>query len=139
MAKSIWNMAYDNMDLSLKKNKNNLAAGKGYVYYYKKSENEIYIWEFEIKKSDNDNFNNKTYLNLIYNTKPNEETLNSIIETFSTWNDEDFYKDLPIFEMKSSNDFPMEQTFLPIMKRKLMAYIFQIVNLEKINNFDSEI
>jgi len=139
MAKSIWNMAYDHMDLSLKRNKNNLAAGKGYVYYFKKSLNEIFIWEYEIKKPENENFNSKIYLNLIYNTLPSDVTLNSIIETFSTWNEEEHFKDLPIFELKSTNDFPMEETFLPIMKRKIMAYVFQIVNLEKINNFDSEL
>lgn len=139
MAKSIWNMAYDNMDLSLKKNKNNLAAGRGYVYHYRKSINEIFIWEFEIKKPDNEIGNNKTYLKLIYHTVPNEETLSSIIETFSSWTEDESYKDLPVFEMRCQNDFPMEETFLPIMKRKLMAYIFQIVNLEKINNFDTEL
>jgi hypothetical protein len=33
----------------------------------------------------------------------------------------------------------MEETIVPIMKRKIMAYVFQIVNFEKINNnFDSE-
>ena len=48
-------------------------------------------------------------------------------------------KELPIFEIRSTQDFPLEQTFIPIMKRKIMAYVFQIVNLEKINNFDSEL
>jgi len=40
--------------------------------------------------------------------------------------------------MKCSQKLPMEQTMIPIVKRKLMAYIFQIVNLEKMNSFDSE-
>jgi hypothetical protein len=139
MAKSIWNMAYDNMDLSLKRNKNNLASGRGYVYHYRKTDNEIYIWEFEIRKPEGDTFNNKTYINVIFKGEPTSDTLNSIIETYSSWKEEDFYKDLPIFELRCSNDFPMEETFIPIMKRKIMAYVFQIVNLEKINNFDSEL
>ena len=33
----------------------------------------------------------------------------------------------------------MEQTLVPIMKRKIMTYIFQIVNSEKLNNFDFEL
>lgn len=139
LGKSIWNMAYDQMDLSLKRNRNNLASGRGYVFYYRKSSNEVYIWEYEIKKPDNDPYSNKTYVKLIFQGEPTEETLSSVIETHSTWNQEEFYKDLPIFEIKCSNDYPLEQTFVPIMKRKIMAYIFQIVNLEKINNFDSEI
>jgi hypothetical protein len=32
----------------------------------------------------------------------------------------------------------MNETLIPIMKRKIMAYVFQIVNIEKIKNFDSE-
>jgi hypothetical protein len=41
--------------------------------------------------------------------------------------------------MTCNQDFPMEQTVVPIMKRKIMSYIFQIVNMAKIKNFDSEI
>ena len=40
--------------------------------------------------------------------------------------------------MKTSHNFPMNETLVPIMKRKIMAYVFQIVNIEKIKNFDSE-
>ena len=46
---------------------------------------------------------------------------------------------LPIFEIQSSQNFPMEQTLVPMMKRKITAYIFQIVNSEKFNNFDFEL
>lgn len=138
VAKSIWTMAYDNMDLSLKRNKNNLSSGRGFIYYYRKSNNQIYIWEYEIKKPEGETFNNKTYMKLIFQSEPTSDTLVSIIERYSSWNQEDFYRDLPIFEMRCSNDFPLEETFIPIMKRKIMAYVFQIVNLEKINNFDSE-
>ncbi len=40
--------------------------------------------------------------------------------------------------MQCNQDFPMEQTIVPIMKRKVMSYIFQILNISKIKNFDSE-
>lgn len=138
MAKSIWNIAYDNIEVSLKRNKSNLTSGSGYIFFYKKSEDQVYIWEYEIKKVNNDPHNNRTYLNLIYKAVPDENKLISIIENFSTWNNTENYKDLPIFEVKCQQDFPYEQTFLPILKRKILAYVFQIVNLEKINNFDSE-
>jgi hypothetical protein len=41
--------------------------------------------------------------------------------------------------MKTSQEFPMEPTLIPIVKRKIMAYVYQVVNFEKIKNFDSEI
>ena len=33
----------------------------------------------------------------------------------------------------------MEQTFIPMMKRKLMTYVYQIVNMEILKNFDTSI
>jgi hypothetical protein len=137
-AKSIWNMAYDNLDISIKKNKKNLSGGLGYVFFYKKEDNKVLVWEYQIKKPKTDKHNNKTYIKLIYEGAPSELTLHHIIETFSSWNDVEGYKEFPIFEAKCSQPFPMEETLIPIMKRKIMAYVFQIVNYEKINNFDSE-
>jgi hypothetical protein len=140
MAKAIWNIAYDSVDVQIKKNKAGLVSGSGYIFYYQKDTESLFVWEYQIKKPKTDNQNNKTYINLIYNGPVDELTMTNIIDTFSTWNTTDFYHNLPIFEMKCSQKLPMEQTIVPIMKRKVMAYVFQVVNLEKINNnFDSEL
>jgi hypothetical protein len=140
MAKAIWNIAYDSVDVQIKKNKAGLVSGSGYIFYYQKDTESLFVWEYQIKKPKTDNQNNKTYINLIYNGPVDELTMTNIIDTFSTWNTTDFYHNLPIFEMKCSQKLPMEQTIIPIMKRKVMAYVFQVVNLEKINNnFDSEL
>jgi hypothetical protein len=66
-------------------------------------------------------------------------TLPTILDNFSSWNSKSFYQELPVFEMKTSQEFPMEPTLIPIAKRKIMAYVYQVVNFEKIKNFDSEI
>lgn len=139
MAKSIWNMAYDNLDISLKKNKKSIHGGLGYIYFYHKEKNNVIVWEYQIKKPKGDSNNNKTYLKLIYQGEPSDLTLQYIIETFSSWNEIDGYKEFPIFEAKCHQPFPLEETLIPIMKRKIMAYVFQVVNFEKINNFDSEL
>jgi len=139
IAKSIWNLAYDNLEISLKKGKNSLFGGLGYVYFFNKQINKVLVWEYHIKKPKGDNFNSKIYLNLIYEGEPGELTLTSIIETFSTFSNIEGNKDLPIFEAKCTQSFPMEQTLIPILKRKIMTYVFQIVNFEKINKFDSEL
>jgi len=139
MAKSIWNLAYDNVNIIIKKNKKYLEIGSGYVYSLKNNNQQLYVWEYEIKKIKGDDINNRTYLNLIYEGSPHDLTLTSIIDTFSTWNQHEQYKDFPIFEVKCSHEFPMDATMAPIMKRKIMSYIFQIINIEKIKNFDSEI
>lgn len=138
MAKAIWNIAYDSVEVQIKKNKDGLVSGSGYIFYYQKDTESLFVWEYQIKKSKTDNQNNKIYINLIYNGPVDELTMTNIIDTFSTWNTTDFYHNLPIFEMKCSQKLPMEQTIIPIMKRKVMAYVFQVVNFEKINNnFDS--
>lgn len=140
VAKSIWTVAYDNTNVFLKKNKNGLSLGLGYVFFYQKENETLFVWEYQIKKPKTDNQNNKTYVNMIYNGPVDELTMTNIIDMFSTWNTTDYYRNLPIFEMKCTQKLPMEQTMVPIMKRKIMSYVFQSVNLEKINdNFDSEL
>ena len=137
MAKSIWNLAYDNLDISLKKNKENIATGKGYIFFYRRAEDLIYVWEYEIKKSRKDKSNSKTYIKEIYKGPPSELTLSYIIETYSSWKDSKNSKFNPIFEAKCSHNLPLEQTLIPILKRKITAYVYQIVNIEKISSFDS--
>jgi hypothetical protein len=75
---------------------------------------------------------------LIHEGTPSKLTLLHIIETYSTWTEIEGFREFPIFEARCSQSFPMEETLIPIMKRKIMAYVFQVVNYEKINNFDSE-
>ena len=82
--------------------------------------------------------NNKTYLTQIYKDEPRDITLSTLIDEYSTWKDLGDHHDFPVFEMKTTHRFPMDATLVPIMKRKVMAYVFQLVNLEKIKNFDSE-
>ena len=139
VAKSIWNIVFDSVDISIKRNKENLASGSGYVFYYRKTENKIYVWEYEIKRKRGGKGLTQTYITKIYESHPENTTLVSIIENYSKFNKTTNYKGLPVFEMSSNQYFPMEQAMVPIMKRKVTAYIFQIVNMVKVKNFDSKI
>lgn len=138
MGKSIWNMAYDDLQITLKKNKNHITSGHGYVYYYDRFTEKLLVWEYEIKKLKGDNINNQTQLKLIYEGNSNDLSLLKILETTSRWNKPEVFSNLPVFEVQVSQNFPMESTLIPIMKRKIMAYVFQIVNIEKIKSFDSD-
>jgi len=138
LAKSIWDIAFNNVDISIKKNKGSLISGMGYVFYYRKTENKVYVWEYKIKKRRK-NTTNRTILNKIYENTPEDTTLSSIIETNSSFNKYDYYKTLPIFEMQCNQDFPMEQTVIPIMKRKITSYVYQIFTLARAKNFDSNV
>lgn len=136
-AKSIWNVAYETVEVTLKKNKANLNTKVGYVFHYEKLTQKIFVWEYKVKTPKGDFNNIKTYVTKIYEEEPNNDTLVSIIEKYSTFDKINNKIELPIFEMKCNQNFPMEQTIIPIMKRKLMSYIFQVINIKKIDNFDS--
>jgi hypothetical protein len=138
IAKSIWNIAFESIDLYLRKNKKNLIAGTGYILFYRKQAETLYVWEYELKPDKKDKVTNKLYLNLIYEGVPDTLTAVEIVETFSRWNETEYFKELPVFEVKCDQNFPFEQTMVPIIKRKVMSYIFQTIDAEKINNFDTD-
>lgn len=139
IGKSIWNLAFDNIHLSIKKNKENISTGRGFVYHLNKQSEILYIWEYEIKKIDKEELHNKIYLKLLYEGSKNDIVIGKLISETSTWKEIPGCELLPIFEVKSSQNFPLEQTFIPMMKRKLMTYVYQIVNMEILKNFDSPI
>ncbi len=138
LAKSIWNLAFDNIEINLKKNRNSLISGSGYFYFFIGETPVLHVYEYEIKQPKRAKGSNKTYLTKIYEGSAENLSLGEVLDTFSTLNQTDFYKNLPVFEVRIFQKFPMEQTIIPIIKRKIMSYVFQIVNFEKMNNFDSE-
>ena len=139
IGKSIWNLAFDNIHLNIKKNKENISTGRGYVYFFKRENQTLYVWEYEIRKDKKNDVSSKTYITQLYEGTKEKIIIGDIINEKSSWREIEGFDLLPIFEVKSTQEFPMEQTFVPMMKRKLMTYVFQIVNSEIINNFDSQI
>ena len=132
LGKSIWNIVYDNVDVTLKKNKNLLSVGKGFVFYHQKENNKIFLWEFETKKTKGEFGTTKNHIKLIFEGETKDFTLNNLILTFSNWNENKLVFELPIFEVKSKQTFPMEQALVPIIKRKISSLISQTLNTEKI-------
>lgn len=136
LGKSIWNVVYDTVHLSIKKNKQNINSGLGFVFYYEKKDNVLYVWEYSVKKSKKANVNSKTYINPIFSGDPNETTLTHIIEENTSWKENDLYKEQPIFEVKCDQTYPMKETMVPMIRRKIMTYIYQIINIKKMEGFD---
>ena len=135
-AKSIWNIAHDAISVHIKKNKERLEDGRGYVYFVQKPSELVYLWEYEIRKDIDEDHNSKTFLNLIHTGNTTDFLFNELIEEKSNWNHTDFFKDIPVFEARCSQTFPFEETFLPMMKRALMSYVFQVVNFRKMQNLE---
>jgi hypothetical protein len=53
------------------------------------------------------------------------------INSFGTF-DDDIKSKLPVFEMICEGDFPIEETLLPLFKRKVINYINQKSNKQTI-------
>lgn len=136
LGKSIWNVAYDSIHITLKKNKENIDSNSGFAIYYDKKDDEAYVWEYTIRKTKKGDVNDKTYMNLIYSGTPKDTTVTNLISENTNWKENELYKSKPIFEIKSDQKYPMKETLVPMIRRKIMSYIFQIVNIKKLEGFD---
>jgi len=135
IGKSIWSIVYESTTVNLKKNKKNLNLGVGYVYIGFKSSKTVYIWEYSIKKVRGNSGEAKLYFNLIWEGDPQGLTMNSIISEHTSWVDN--HKQLPVFEIHSNENFPFDATLVPMIKRKLLAYILQVVPKNQWEEFES--
>lgn len=130
IAKSIWQMSYDAVSVTIRKNKNELTSDNGFFYYKDKFNNKLYVWEYKFKRLVKHRTEVKQHVNLIYSDSKSDITINEILENFSHWNkSENLYK-YPIFEVFSSENYPLEETLLPIFKRKILSYISQTISVE---------
>jgi hypothetical protein len=124
-AKSIWSVVYDSIDVVLKKNKNNLESKSGFFTY--KTPEKVYIWQYNTKKVYKSNGQTKTTIKLIFDGQTDSLTIPQIISTFSKTYEKNNESTYPVFEVFCSDMFPLNETLLPIFKRKILAYINQNV------------
>jgi len=122
IAKSVWEMVFDSINLKVKKNLKNILSNKGYFFYI--SEDTISVWDYEIKPAAKNSPESKVIVNLIYTGNKNELTVPKIITQFSNIDKSEKSK-LPVIEMLSRGDFPVDETLLPLFKRKLISFVNQ--------------
>jgi hypothetical protein len=131
IVKSYWSIVYDTISISLKKNKKYLKHGTGYLTYTHKKTNTIYVWEYAMTQFIPEINEYYTEVKLIYEGNKKDLNLNEILDTTSTY-PENIRKVCPVFEVKTADDYPIDETLLPLFKRKLMSYIMQSVRLEQL-------
>jgi|694.fasta_scaffold00102_200 hypothetical protein len=122
-AKSIWSIVYDSIDVVMKKNKSNLSNKSGFFYY--KLPDKLYIWQYTNRKIYKTKNQTKTSLKLIYEGVQDDLTISQIISKFSKTYEKNNEESHPLFEVFCSDIFPLEETLVPIFKRKILAYISQ--------------
>jgi hypothetical protein len=135
IVKSYWSIIYDTISVSIKKNKRYLKNGIGFMTYSDKKNGKIYVWQYTITNSLDEINEHNTELVLIYDGNKKEHTFNELIDTYSTFS-EKHKKYSPVFEMKVSDEYPLDETLIPLFKRKLMSYILQSVRLENIKKYE---
>lgn len=137
IAKSVWTIVFDSLDMKIKRNKKNVLHPKGFFYFIDQ-EKKHYVWEYVIKKETKNNPQQITKIKLIYNDLINDLTLPKIINNFSSFESID-KKISPIFYMTSKGDFPVEETLLPMFKRRIAGHISQTQKFEQIKLNENEL
>lgn len=122
-AKSVWSIVYDSIEVILKKNKNNLNGKSGFFYH--QSEDTVNIWKYTTTKVYRTKNQHRTTTKLIYEGPKNDLTIPEIISNFSKTYIEKGEDKYPLFEMVCKDIFPMEETLVPMFKRRIMAFINQ--------------
>jgi hypothetical protein len=123
VAKSVWTIVFDSLDMVIKRNKKNVLHQKGFFYYID-NEKKYYVWEYIMKKETKQNPQQMIKIELIYDNLINDLTISKIINKFSSFDSID-KKMGPIFYMISSGIFPIQETLLPMFKRRIAGHISQ--------------
>jgi hypothetical protein len=135
IAKSLWMVINEKINITIRKNKNNLQSKEGFFYFVKS--NEIYMWKYTIKKAYKVENQYRTKIELIYKGDKQNFTVTNIISEYSKSikikNDNKF----PVFEVTCDEEFPLDETLLPIFKRKIMTMIAQTKKLKKVDNYEN--
>ena len=122
-AKSLWSVVYEAISIKVRKNKLNIKSKVGFFFY--QSDEVLYIWQYTTKKVYKVENQTKTHLKQIYEGDKGDLTIDEIISKFSKTYETKNENLCPIIEILCSNIFPLEETLLPISKRKIMSYINQ--------------
>jgi len=109
--KSIWTIVYDTIEIVSLYNEDNIESKKG--YFYTKTNQIFRIWEYNIRK-----YKGHNKFNVI--EKYEDNLLKHIHSSDNT---------LPSFYLHCEKEVPMDETLLPLFKRKVMSYVLQTKNL----------
>ena len=121
--KAVWNIVYDSVSLKIIKNEKNIDTLTGYFYYDKNGKRMV--WKYQIEMRGRLTIDSK--MNLILVKKIDDINENMIFNF-------DIEKNLPIFEVRTTNEFPMEESLIPAFKRKILSYIIQRNTIKNLRN-----
>ncbi len=98
-----------------------MSKNKSYTVYQDLFNKEIYVWECRVESIGKRKHDTKVIFDLIY--KGSNKKFTKVIEENSESKDLTY----PIFEAFSTQNLPLEQTLLPLFKRKVQNYFNQSI------------
>jgi len=119
ICKGVWDMSYDATSIKLRKNKKQLDKKVSYVVYQDTFNESTIVWESQFIINSERRGDTTIKFDKIY--EGNNKTFKEVVKENSTSQN----LDIPIFEVFSSQNFPLENTLIPLFKRKLHTFFTQ--------------
>lgn len=138
--KSIWSIVNDSVSLKVVKNADLIGTGNGYFKF--KYEDELFVYEYKLKHSTPGDLNSqKCQIRKIYQGE--EKGLHNILLDNTVFFHPDVEKSalvkiLPLFELKFDTRYPLEETIVPMARRKVLSYILQTVKIHNIKTLPDD-
>jgi hypothetical protein len=138
-AKAIWDIVNDTVSINVLQNPKNIEPKQGLFFLeYKK---KTYLYEFVVKPIKKDSFETKCHVKKICECPKGD--FNEKLKTVKTsliknLKNEEIHRNLIVFTVNHNNSYPLKETLLPIVKRKIMNYMIQSKFI-KSNNLTSKI
>jgi len=131
VAKTIWSFAFETTEVKAKRNIENFGFGTGLAFYHDKFNHKYYVWFFELKKINKKHREHKCYFKLIY--EGDKRITMRELKTITEGDVKDNLYKYPVFDLTSEHNLDMNQTLIPIFKRKIMNFIFQSVTQKELS------
>jgi hypothetical protein len=136
-AKAIWEIVNDTVSINPLLNKKNIDPKQG--LFYITYNNKTYLYEFLIKPIKKGVLESKCHIKKIAECEKKDfdkkikEVKRTLIKNLQ---DEEVHKNLILFKVTHSENFPLRETIIPIAKRKIMNYMVQskVLKSKKLTN-----
>lgn len=125
-AKAIWDIVNDTVSIEVVQNPKNIEPKQGLFFLDYKE--KTYLYEFIIKQIKKDSVETKCQIKKICECPKGDfnEKLKDIKKPLiKNLQDEDVHGKLIVFTVNHNNNYPLRETLLPIVKRKIMNYMIQ--------------
>jgi hypothetical protein len=125
-AKAIWDIVNDTVSIEVVQNPKNIEP-KQRLFFLEYKE-KTYLYEFIIKQIKKDSVETKCQIKKICECPKGDfnEKLKDIKKPLiKNLQDEEVHGKLIVFTVNHNNNYPLRETLLPIVKRKIMNYMIQ--------------